>query len=69
MLLAQALLNTKKYIKEPIFQQKEKMWAYRVYKNGRWEEYFFLTEEACWEAFYVDFRRIKDTLLNNQRVR
>ncbi len=69
MILADALLNAKKYIKEPKYQPKEKMWAYNVYKNGRWTEYFCLSEEACWKAYYVEFGRIKELLLADEKVR
>lgn len=69
MILADALLNAKKYIKEPKWSSKEKMWAYSVYKNNRWTEYFFLVEDDAWTAFYADFRRIKQILLANQKVR
>lgn len=61
--LPTALLNAKKYIHEPKYHAKERMWGYEKYANGRWTAYYFLTEEACWEAFYKQFRAIKESLM------
>lgn len=67
MNLPDALLNAKKYIREPKYYPKEKMWGYEKYAPGYgWTEYFCITEEACWEAFYKQFRAIKESLMNNQ---
>lgn len=66
MILADALLNAKKYIKEPKFHIKENMWGFDVCKKGRYDTYFFLTEEDCWVEFYNQFRQIKELLLANQ---
>jgi len=66
MTLADALLNAKKYIKEPQFHTKENMWGFDVCKKGRWDTYFFLTEKMCWMEFYNQFRQIKELLLADQ---
>lgn len=63
MILADALLNAKKYIQEPEYCAKERMWGFKRRVNYRWTTYFFITEEACWEAFYKQFRAIKESLL------
>jgi hypothetical protein len=66
MNLPDALLNAKKYIHEPKYHEKERAWGYERRVNGQWVTYFTITEEACWEAFYKQFRTIKESLMNNQ---
>lgn len=66
MNLPDALLNAKKYIREPKYSGQDKMWAYETYKNGRWGKYYFMTEEAAWTAFYTQFRAIKESLLKTK---
>ena len=63
MSLPDALLNAKKYIREPKYSGQDKMWAYEIYKNGRWGKYYFMTEELAWKSFYAQFRAIKESLL------
>ena len=63
MILPDALLNAKKYIHEPKYSQKDRMWYYEKYVKGRWTAYYFITEEACWEEFYKQFRAIKESLM------
>lgn len=63
MILPDALLNAKKYTHEPKYSQKDRMWYYEKYEKGRWTAYYFITEEACWEAFYKQFRAIKESLM------
>lgn len=68
MNLPDALLNAKKYIHEPKYHEKERMWGYDRRVNGQWVTYFTITEEACWEAFYKQFRAIKESLMvTNER--
>jgi len=68
MILPDALLNAKKYIHEPKYHNKERMWGYERRVNGQWVTYFTFTEEACWEAFYKQFRAIKESLMTgNER--
>lgn len=63
MNLPDALLNAKKYIHEPKYHDKERMWGYERRDHGQWVTYFTITEEACWEAFYKQFRAIKESLM------
>ena len=66
MTLSDALLNAKKYIHEPKYCTKERMWGYERRVNGQWTTYFTFTEEACWEEFYKHFRAIKESLMAEQ---
>lgn len=66
MNLPDALLNAKKYIHEPKYHDKERMWGYERRNHGQWVTYFTITEEACWEAFYKQFRAIKENLLHGK---
>ena len=66
MILPDALLNAKKYIHEPKYHDKERAWGYERRDHGQWVTYFTITEEACWEEFYTQFRAIKESLMNNQ---
>ena len=66
MTLPEALLNAKKYIREPKYHEKERMWGYERRVNGQWTTYFTITEEACWEEFYKYFRVIKESLMAEQ---
>ena len=68
MTLSDALLNAKKYIQEPEYHAKKRMWGYHM-KWGQWDNtIFFTTEEACWEDFYKNFRMIKESLMSgNER--
>jgi hypothetical protein len=63
MNLPDALLNAKKYIHEPKYHEKERAWGYERRVNGQWVTYFTITEEACWEEFYKQFRAIKESLM------
>ena len=63
MILPDALLNTKKYIREPKYNATEHMWGYERVVKGQWTTYFTFTEEACWEEFYKQFRAIKESLM------
>lgn len=68
MILPDALLNAKKYIREPKYSAKDRMWYYEKQTKDRWTAYYFITEEACWEAFYEQFRAIKEKLMQgNER--
>lgn len=69
MNLPDALLNAKKYIREPAYSAKDRMWAYEKFANGRWGKYYFITEEMAWESFYKDFRAIKESLLGKEKER
>ena len=66
MTLSDALLNAKKYIHEPKYHEKERMWGYERRVNGQWTTHFTFTEEACWEEFYKHFRAIKESLMAEQ---
>jgi hypothetical protein len=70
MNLPDALLNAKKYIREPEYYPKQKMWGYKKYNPGYgWVEYFSLTEEAAWDAFYKQFRAIKESLMGKEKTK
>lgn len=66
MNLPDALLNAKKYIREPKFHEKEKMWGFDICKKDRWDTYYFLTEEMAWTEFYNQFRAIKESLMGTK---
>lgn len=66
MNLPDALLNAKKYINEPRYNNRDKMWVYERYANGRWNMYYFATEEAAWTEFYKQFRAIKESLMQGR---
>ena len=66
MKLYDALLNAKKYIREPKYFPHEKLWAVERHTNKGWQAYYFYSEESAWMEYYNQFRQIKQELLNDR---